>query len=181
MDDVVRGTGPGARSGAVGLLAPCALVTRRPVAPQDLELVRRFFAESREELAVLPPDTRDVLLDMQFRAQRRQYASIHPNARHEILVADGVDVGRLIVDHGTDHDRIVDVTVIRSRRRRGIASTVLRDVMSEADRAGRPVRLSVWSTNAGARRLYEQLGFEVVGDHGGYLELHRAPSTAADR
>ncbi|MCW2796403.1 GNAT family N-acetyltransferase [Nocardioides sp.] len=159
-------------------MAECAEVLRRAAGPLDEDLLRALFADSRPDLAMLAPEVREVLLDLQFRAQRSQYAASHPLARHEILLVDGVAVGRLLVEDAHDVVRIVDVTVSRDHRCRGIGSAVLRQLSHEADETGRAVRLSVWSENRGARRLYESLGFVTVADAGartgGYLEMQRA-------
>jgi ribosomal protein S18 acetylase RimI-like enzyme len=152
------------------------VVTRRPAEGRDEPLLRELFASSRQEWDLLPSSSRDALLDMQFRAQRQQYAVSHPDAAHQILVAAGVDVGQLRLDESTPSVRIVDVTVHPDHRGRGITSSVLREVLDNADRAGRPVQLSVWTTNVGARRLYERLGFAVTGESNGYLDMHR-PAT----
>lgn len=150
-------------------------VARRPVAPDDEDFLRELFADSRPDLAALPPDLRAGLVDMQFRAQRVQYTASYPNARYEIIVADSIPVGQLVLDESVDAVRIVDVGVHRAHRGCGIASAVLHDVIAHAERSGHPVRLSVWSTNTQARRLYGQLGF-VRTDNShpsavGYVEM----------
>jgi ribosomal protein S18 acetylase RimI-like enzyme len=166
------------------MLARAVTVTLRPVEPADENLLRSLFAEARPELALLPPQTRDVLLDMQFRAQQRQYAANYVNARHEIIVADGSDVGQLIVDDAATEVRIIDVTVRHSHRSGGIGSTILRDVITDAGSSGRPVELSVWSGNTGAQRLYTRLGFVRVHDAAlddtGYLQMRRNATKQED-
>ncbi|MDT4901750.1 MAG: hypothetical protein QOJ78_2680 [Pseudonocardiales bacterium] len=158
------------------VFAPCSVVTRRPVTFADTAFLRALFAESREDLMILPADVRDTLVDMQFRAQRRHYDEAFPLARHDLLVADGVDVGRLIVETSAIDVRIVDVVVQNAHRGRGIASAALAEVIAEADRERRSTRLSVWPDNGGARRLYERLGFAVTAATAGYLEMHRSPT-----
>jgi ribosomal protein S18 acetylase RimI-like enzyme len=155
------------------VLAPCSAVTRRTVTGADTPLLRELFADARDDLLLLPADVRDALVDMQFRAQRRQYAETYPQARHEVLVVDGRDVGRLLVDYGAATVRVVDVTIRHAHRGRGIATIALTEVLAAAERADQPVQLSVWSTNAVARRVYERLGFELTGESAGYLELRR--------
>jgi ribosomal protein S18 acetylase RimI-like enzyme len=150
-------------------------VARRPVAPHDENFLRELFADSRPDLAVLPPDLRGALIDMQFRAQRAQYTASYPSARYEIIVADGNPLGQLVLDEGVESVRIVDVSVHRAHRGRGIASAVLHDVIARAERSGHRVCLSVWSTNTQARRLYGRLGF-VRTDNShpsavGYVEM----------
>jgi ribosomal protein S18 acetylase RimI-like enzyme len=161
--------------------AATATVTRRTADLSDDAFARELFATSRLDLAVLPAQVRDPLLDMQFRAQRLQYAESFPDAEYETLVADGVDVGQLIVDRGPGSVRIIDITVHPSQRGRGIATTVLAEELARADDAEIPVVLSVWSTNIGARRLYERLGFAVVGasDGAGYLDMQRDSTPSA--
>ena len=150
-------------------------VTRRPATPADEALLQELFLSSHPELMQLPPDVLAPLAGMQLRARNEQYAAAYPRARHEILVAGATDVGRLLVDHGPDAVRIVDVAVLPGHRGQGFASAALTDVSARA--GGRPLRLSVWSENQGARRLYERLGFEVLdGDEDGYLEMQQSNS-----
>jgi hypothetical protein len=74
------------------------VVDRRRATAGDIALLRNLFADAHVELAVLPPDTRFVLVDMQFRAQRRQHTAQYPTAQHDILLVDGTEVGRLLID-----------------------------------------------------------------------------------
>lgn len=152
--------------------------TRRPAEPADDALLRELFVEGRPELSLIDPGLRDQLVDLQLRAQEREYAAAYPQSSHQILVADGAAVGRLILDKTPDAVRVVDVSVLSRHQRRGIGSSVLREVIDEAERGGRTVRLSVWWDNGGARRLYESLGFvaaEAIGTSaGGYLEMARS-------
>jgi ribosomal protein S18 acetylase RimI-like enzyme len=153
-----------------------AAVTRRGAQLDDEAFTFDLFISTRDELAVLAADVRKPLLDMQYRAQRQQYAADYPDADYQILVAEGEPVGELIIDRNSGGVRIIDVTVDRAHRGRGIASAVLTDVIDAADRAGQPVSLSVWSANVGARRLYQRLGFVAAGDGYGYLEMQHGVS-----
>ncbi len=150
-------------------------ITRRPATPADKPLLRALFADAHLELAVLPTDTRFVLIDMQFRAQRRTYAAAHPNAVNEILVVDDKPVGRLLVDASGAVTRIVDITIALGHRRLGIAGALLDDVVSAADADHRHVELTVWAGNAAAVALVEGAGFAPVADEAGYVTYERAP------
>lgn len=153
-------------------------IVRRPVVPADDGLVARLFAESRPDLDALPTDVRGPLLALQVKAQRADYAATYPAANHEVVVADGTDVGRVVVSTGDAETRVVDLVIGLEHRRRGIASAVLSDVIATADRLGHPVLLSVWATNHGALALYAALGFDVVDSDGTHLHLRRG---ATDR
>jgi ribosomal protein S18 acetylase RimI-like enzyme len=163
--------------------SPAPPPVRRPAVSADQGLLQELLLDSRPELSFLEPQLRDQVVELQVRAQQREYAVAHPRATHEILVADGVDVGRLVLDEAPDSLRVVDLSVARDHRGRGIGSAVLREVIAEADAGGRAVRLSVWSANSGARRLYESLGFaaEAVGSADGHVEMTRSRDVPAVR
>lgn len=156
------------------MLTRCSSVVLRGATPHDDAYQRRLFAESRDDLAMLPQGIRDSLIDMQFRAQAMQLARNHPDADRRVLVADGVDAGVLVLDDAADALRIVDLTVERRERRRGIAGAAVTAVIAAAGE--RPVRLSVWSTNEIARALYERLGFIASAGadvEEGYITMER--------
>jgi ribosomal protein S18 acetylase RimI-like enzyme len=163
--------------GSIDVPARLATIVRRPAEPDDAVMLGELFAESRPDFDMLPPDLRASILDLQVRAQRSHYAASYPDATEDILVADGVGVGRLILSRDRDCVRVVDIAVRSSHRGRGIASHVVREVIDDAERLGLPVRLSVWSLNTEARRLYERLGFVALDGGDGYLEMHHAVAT----
>jgi ribosomal protein S18 acetylase RimI-like enzyme len=142
--------------------------------PADIALLRNLFADAHVELAVLPPDTRFVLVDMQFRAQRRQQETQYPTAQHEILLVDGVEVGRVLVDRSAGECHIVDITVGLGHRREGIAGTVLAELVDTAAAAGQRVWLTVWAGNTAARALSDEVGLRLAAgssEADGYLTL----------
>jgi ribosomal protein S18 acetylase RimI-like enzyme len=149
-------------------------VERRPATPRDIALLRGFYADAHIELTVLPPDTRFVLIDMQFRAQRRQHTAQFPDAQHDILVVNGVEVGRVLVDRSQGGCHIIDISVSLGHRRAGIATTVLTEIVDEAAAAGQRVWLTIWAGNAAARQLCERAGLAVSSDADGYLTMECA-------
>lgn len=151
-------------------------LTRRPVQDSDRALLHELFADAHAPLFLLEPEVARDLVDLQVRAQEREYAVAYPRATHEILVVDGTPVGRLVLDDAPGCVRVVDLCVASAHRGRGIGSAVLRDVVRAAQSDGRTVRLSVWSGNTGARRLYESCGFVADRDHDavGHVEMTRS-------
>ena len=76
--------------------------------------------------------------------------------------------GRLYVARWSDEIRIVDIALLPDYGNRGIGTTLLRELQSEAAAAGRPLRIHVERFNP-ALRFYERLGFRQIEDKGVYL------------
>lgn len=151
-------------------------VTRRPSTAADIPLLRSLFADAHLELACLPTDTRFVLVDMKFRAHRRTLAAKHPRATDQIIVVNGADAGRVLVDRTGDTTRIVDITIGLGHRRSGVAHEVMDELVREADKTGRTVEVTAWSGNTAAVALAESAGFVAASDEGGYVTYVRRPA-----
>jgi ribosomal protein S18 acetylase RimI-like enzyme len=152
------------------------------VKPIDGEMLRALFAESRDDLAALPVDVRDVLLDLQYRAQHRSCLQHYPNARREILLLDDEPIGYLVFDSDGPTVRVVEICVTTRERGHGVDVVVLKDLIVSAGE--RPVRLSVRHADTSTRARYERLGFESC-DHAlgneAYLEMEHAPAAEPAR
>jgi GNAT superfamily N-acetyltransferase len=163
---------------------------RRPAVAADDGFLRTLFAEARPELGLLPEPVREQLIRLQFEAQRRQYQAYPPEpggqrATDWILELRGTDgaepVGRCYLLPGPTEIKLLDLAVRERLRGQGIGSSVLDRLCSVAERAGVPLRLTVWQANAGAIRLYRRLGFVEDGADGGYLRMHwTAPRPAPE-
>lgn len=141
-------------------------VETRPAGPEDDDFLFGLFSEARERVlrsSGLPAALVATLLRSQYAGQRLTYRTNFPDAEHQILLSEGQDVGAGIVDRPGDQIRIVDIVISSGHGRQGLGSRWMRDRLREAAAAGLPVRLDVAITNAGARALYDQLGFAVVG------------------
>lgn len=136
-------------------------VSRRPATGTDLPLLRELFADARTELAVLPPDTRWVLVDMRFRAQRREHAAQYPSAEHDIILVGGTEVGQVVVEHSADGVHVIDLSVALGHRHEGIATAVLSALVDEAQAAQQRIWLTVWSGNTAARHACERAGLRA--------------------
>jgi GNAT superfamily N-acetyltransferase len=81
-----------------------------------------------------------------------------------IVVIDGADSGVIYVET-RPADVFVGLVELHPRvQRRGIGASLLRRVVEAAEARHVPVRLNVLKVNVGARRLYQRLGFVVVGE-----------------
>ena len=149
-----------------------------PAEPGDREFLYRVYASTRtEELAVVGWDEaqKDAFLRAQFDAQDRWYRDNYTRATFEVIAVDGEPAGRLYLHRGESEIRIVDIALLPEHRGNGVGSSLLRDLLTEADGAGKRVTIHVERFNP-ALRLYERLGFAVAVDKGVYLLFEWSPA-----
>jgi ribosomal protein S18 acetylase RimI-like enzyme len=82
-------------------------------------------------------------------------------------------VGGLLLHWTSTAVDIVELQILPEHQRKGIGTSVLERVIEDASREGLPVTLSVVPANAGAKRLYERIGFEVVGHDEPFIRMRR--------
>lgn len=144
----------------------------RPALPADREFLTRVYASTRAaEMAWMdwPEEEQQAFLRSQFAAQALHYERFFPRHRCEVIVVEGQDAGRLIVDReGSPDLHLMDVALLPALRGRGIGTQVMRMLLAESSATARPVLLHVEFNNP-ALALYRRLGFVEVED----LGLHR--------
>ena len=144
----------------------------RAAMPADIDFERVLYASTRDDLRPLGPEVFDGLIGMQFRAQSMSLRLEHPQADRQIILVDDAPAGRLVVDSVGAHVEVIDVALLPEYRGNGVGTSVLRGVISHADRLARSVRLHV-EKQSRAVRLYERLGFTITGDVGMYFAMSR--------
>lgn len=150
----------------------------RPATDLDDEFLLEVYASTRvDELFGLGWDAAQVrdFVQMQHRAQTKEYRTRFPDADYSIITLSARSVGRLWVDHHDEEIRILDITVLPADRGRGIGTTLLRRLQSDAASAGVPLRDSVLIDNPRAEALYRRLGFVQVGEQGMYRSMEWLP------
>jgi ribosomal protein S18 acetylase RimI-like enzyme len=166
----------------VGTSAPATAqsVHLRPAGPADEELLFRVYASTRaQELSPVPwsEEQKQGFLRQQFSAQSAYWAEHYPDAERSIIEVDGLPAGRLYVQRWEKEIRLVDIALLPEFRRRGVGTSLLRGLFSEATRRGVPVTIHVEIFNP-ARALYERLGFESRGEQGVYVLMAWRPPAA---
>lgn len=154
-------------------------MTLRPVRAEDREFLFHVYAGTREEeIAQVPwsAEQKEAFLRMQFDAQHAYYQEHYTGADFRVVMADGEPVGRLYLARWAREHRIVDIAILPRHRGRGLGSGLLRDIIAEADGAGKPVTIHVEVHNP-ARRLYGRLGFVPIEERGVYLLMERPVGT----
>lgn len=110
--------------------------------------------------------------------QRQFFDERFDPAKVRIVVAGGTDIGMLQVEEGSDALFVADIALLPEWQGRGIGTEVLRAVLRQADRLRQPVTLQVLRPNP-ARRLYQRLGFRVVGETAAHFLMRREPRIGA--
>ncbi len=152
-------------------------ITLRPINTQDLDLLYRIYASTREdELAPLDwsAEQKQAFLEMQFNAQHTFYQEQYSQAKFQIVLLNGQAVGRLYVERRADEIRIIDMSLLPDYRRQGIGSGLFADIFAQGQQAGLPVRIHVEHFNP-ALGLYRRLGFKKIGDTGVYFLMEWTP------
>jgi ribosomal protein S18 acetylase RimI-like enzyme len=153
--------------------------TLRRATADDEQFLFELYCTTRADgqVAILAGDGQDAILRMQFVAQRLSYDAQFPTAKHDVIVVDGRAVGRVIVAPQEDEVRFVDLALLPEWRNTGIATVLIRELMDDVARVGKPARLHVAKDNR-AIRLYERLGFTVIGESGPSYVMRWVPDTA---
>jgi ribosomal protein S18 acetylase RimI-like enzyme len=153
----------------------------RPERPADEAFLVRLYASTRsEELKVVPWDDhqKDAFLRMQFDLQTLHYRRHYPAADFLIILLEERPVGRLYVDRAAGEILVLDIALLPEHRGTGIGGRLMRELISEAAAAQKPVRIHVERNNP-ARRLYERLGFRMVEEVGIHFLMECSPAAPA--
>lgn len=156
-------------------------VALRPVTPEDDAFIRAVYGSTREaELALVPWDAamKQAFIAHQCLAQLTHYAEKYPTATHSIILFDGQPVGRLYLNRGELFFHIADVTVLPAFRARGIGGRILRDLIAEADAAGRGISVYVETFSPPSQTFFERYGFHAVSEIGIHRRMERTPGAA---
>jgi ribosomal protein S18 acetylase RimI-like enzyme len=148
----------------------------------DSRFLASVFSSTRADefaSAGLPAEAITALLAQQFELQNTYYRRHYVGARFDIVTQAGADLGRLYHDWSPRELRIIDIALLPQYRGHGIGTTIMHDLLAEADRHGLAVSLYVEQENP-VRALYRRLGFVKAGENGIYELMRREAFVAAD-
>jgi ribosomal protein S18 acetylase RimI-like enzyme len=151
-------------------------VTLRTVVKDDEPFLLEVYKSTRPEIAALgwPLAQQEAFLQMQFDGQQRSYQMQYPDAAHQIILFKDEKVGRLITFRTEREIRLADVALLPQYRNQGVGAFVVRELCMEAARRNVPVRLQVSEFNP-AIRLYERLGFKMLGESDTHFQMEWRP------
>ena len=155
----------------------------RPVTDDDALSLFELFREAHEdefEALSLPTDQLETILQMQFQAQKSDYAFRHPEAVHEIIETRGSTVGQWVWTEKSDHFILIDISISKTSRNQGVASQVVRTLLKKSAQKGLPVHGHVARNNPKAIALWNQLGFRTVGQDQMHLAIEFTPDNPSD-
>lgn len=150
-------------------------ISLRAISDGDREFLYSVYASTRaHEMSLVNWNDaqKEAFVRMQFNAQHQYYRSQFPQASFDLIVREGTPIGRLYLLHEPDETRIIDITLLPEHRGKGIGTSMLKEILAQAERASKPVRIHVERFNP-ALQLYARLGFEKVGDAGVYYLLEK--------
>lgn len=152
-------------------------VRLRAEAAEDETFLANVYASTREDelnLTNWDAAARAAFLDMQFKAMLKGYRSMYPQAEFSIILSDEKPVGRMVVERTDVEIRVVDIALLPVHCGRGVGTKLMREIMEEAARGSKPVRLTVFH---GTRAIgfYERLGFRAKSAPDIYIEMEWVP------
>jgi ribosomal protein S18 acetylase RimI-like enzyme len=136
--------------------------------PDDEPFLFEVYASTRAyEMSFVPwsETQKQVFLKMQFAAQQKHYQSFYQNTRHQIIRVDNQPVGRIYVAYLEDEICLLDIAILPQHRGKGIGTELIRSVMEEGRKSGKPVRVYVENFNP-SQNLFISLGFSKVSEDG---------------
>jgi len=143
-------------------------ITLRDTVEEDESLLFELYASTRaEEIARVPwtLEQKEAFLKMQFDAQHSFYEERYPAGTYQVILEDDVAVGRLYVLREPELIRILDITIVPEKRRKGIATELVGRVQEEGRQSQRPVQIYVETVNP-SLGLFERLGFSRRSEEG---------------
>lgn len=145
------------------------MITLRPMRTSDLDELLPY----EDELFGTEAWSRQSYLDELADTDLRQYL---------VAEQDGKVVGSGGVLAIGETAQILTVGVLPTARRQGIGEQLVQALLAEAvRRRADEVLLEVRTDNAAARRLYDKLGFTVIGTRRGYYDHGRMDAVVMRR
>lgn len=139
-----------------------------PLTGENREAAFKIFAASRwEDFAGLGWDEvmLTTFLRQQFDFQERSYQANYPEASLDLVLREGILLGRLYVNRQPDAIRVIEITLLPIFRNQGHGSALLREILADGAANQRRVTLMADCHNP-AQRLYARLGFQPVAEDG---------------
>lgn len=107
-------------------------------------------------------------------AQQERFAASFNPARSQIIIVGEQDAGELTLEERASDLYLKGIYLLPAYQNQGVGTAVLHHLLAQAQTRGQPVSLRVFKMNP-ARRLYERLGFTIVGESEPYYLMKIEP------
>ena len=131
----------------------------RPVVPEDFEFLFRLHE------AAMRGYVEDTFGPWEEAFQRDYFQRRFDPTGTRIIRYEEQEVGVVRLQERTEETFLAAIEILPAYQRRGIGTAVMRALLEDADRQGKPVALQVLKVNIPARSLYQRLGFGVTGEN----------------
>ena len=145
----------------------------RPATPEDdAFLFRVYFHTRAAEMSASgwPLAQVEAFLRSQFELRERQYRLAFPQGTFEVVLAEGVPVGRVASCASAEASHLIDFALLPECQGQGLGTRILKNLLARSEQKARIWTLQVDRQNR-ARKLYERLGFCADGGDEIYLSM----------
>ena len=142
------------------------LPTLRRATEADFALLWSLHVATMKEYVAETWGWDDAVQQRMFHERRKTLLGVN------VICLDGKDIGWLHVRRESDAIHIDTIAIHPSHQRQGFGTSILHELIAEADRSRLPVRLQFLKVNP-VRRLYERLGFRISGETSSHYQMER--------
>ncbi|MET9317711.1 GNAT family N-acetyltransferase [Kribbella sp. NPDC003505] len=134
----------------------------RPATEADATLLAQVAFAATCDQGRMPADVDEAAWRTEFEGWSRESVA-DPTTDLAVVEVDGRGAGRLRVSRTAESVELNGIQLHPDVQNRGIGTSIIAELRSEAARRGVPLRLHVERDNPDARRLYDRLGFVRIG------------------
>jgi ribosomal protein S18 acetylase RimI-like enzyme len=135
-----------------------AMFALEPLTAEDFDFRYRVYAVTIRPYLETFVDWDDAQHEEMIRS------NLLESGNHFAILVNGERVGIAQIEETADLLALHQLEILPDYQGAGIGSAVVRSLMQRACAQAKPVELSVFLLNTGARSLYERLGFHVVSE-----------------
>lgn len=106
--------------------------------------------------------------------QRARFTANFAAQELQIIVMAGRDAGYTAIKRSPEEIQLFNIMIAPEFQNRGLGTEVLHALLAEARQKKLPLRLQVLKVNP-ARRLYERIGFALVGETPTHYQMRWTP------
>ena len=145
-----------------------ATIALRPARPVDYDFALALYVETIKPYTI-------AYMAWDAAVETARFARLWMPANTRIIMRNGADIGWLAASERASDIFLQQIYIVPAHQRRGIGTEVMQLLLTQWNAAGKPIVLAVLKNNP-ARRLYERLGFAVVGETETKFMMRREPS-----